>query len=82
LKTENDSVTSRSATAFDAGLPISTMLVDDLFDSEYGIFPEPKTPIGVETRSRAPSRIRALCGLAAASAWMILAAVIDVLQRA
>ena len=71
----------RAAPASEAWPPAGAWLVDDPHDGEGGIFPEPKAVIHVETGARARSRIRALCGLAAASAWMLLAAVIDVLQR-
>jgi hypothetical protein len=57
------------------------LLVDDPYDGEGGILPEPEPLTGVEASSRARSRMRALCGLAASSAWMFLAAVIGVLQR-
>lgn len=68
------------ATAFDAWPFAGTLLVDDAYDGECGIFAEPG-PV-VEAGVRARFRLRALCGLAAASAWMFLAAVIGVLQRA
>lgn len=72
---------SRRAPSFDAWPSAGALLVDDPYDGEGGIFPEPGPVTGVEADSRARFRIRALCGLAAASAWMFLAAVIGVLQR-
>ena len=83
MKTGNIRATAGPAAAFDAWPSAGALLVDDPCDGEGGIFPEPEPgPLtGVEASSRARSRMRALCGLAAASAWMFLAAVIGVLQR-
>lgn len=80
MKTGNIRATARPAAAFDAWPSAGAVLVDDP-DGEGGIFPEPGPVTGVEAGSRARSRIRALCGLAAAGAWMFLAAVVGVLQR-
>jgi hypothetical protein len=82
LKTVNDRATTRSVAAFGAWPSVDTLLGDDPCDSVSGIFPEARAAAGAEASARARSRIRAWCGLAAASAWMILAAVVDVLQRA
>lgn len=81
MKTGSIRATVRPATAFDAWPWVGTLLVDDPYDGEGGIFPEPGPVSGVEAGSRARARLRALCGLAAAGAWMFLAAVIGVLQH-
>jgi len=81
LKTSNDIAPVRRVGVLDAWPAGDTLLADDPYDGEYGIFPEPKSPAAAEAGSRARSRIRAFCGLAAASAWMILAAAIGVLLR-
>lgn len=82
MKAGNSRATARPAAAFDAWPSAGAWLADDPYDGEGGIFPEPGPVTGAEASSRARSRIQALCGLAAASAWMFLAAVIGVLQRA
>jgi hypothetical protein len=83
LKTKTGNIRAIAGpAAFDAWPSAGALLVDDPYDGEGGIFPEPGPLTGVEAGSRARSRIRALCGLAAAGAWMFLAAVIGVLQRA
>jgi|GEM_PF-3150424 len=73
----NDHATVRHAAAPGAWPSIDTLFGDDPYDDECGIFPDAKAATGAKTSSR----IRALCGLAAASAWMILAAAVGVLQR-